>query len=177
MAWTAPITFVPNSALTASQLNTYLRDNMAETMPAKATAAGNYFVTRSRNEIVERTAVQGYVTTSQTSVQSDGYIDLATSGPYVTVTTGTKALVSVSCLMSHTTTAAVFMGYAVSGATEIDPTDDRATLTRADQIISTGATFLQDGLTPGIHTFTAKYRNSGAGTGTFTERRIAVVPL
>lgn len=176
MAWTAPITFVPG-VLTASQLNTYLRDNMVETMPAKATAAGNHFVTTARNEMSERLAKQGYIATSQTSVQSDGYVDLATSGPYVACLTGPKALVTVSCLMSHSTTAAVFMGYAVSGATEIDPTDDRATLTRSDQIIATSATFLQEGLEPGVNTFTTKYRNSGAGTGTFTERRINVFPL
>lgn len=177
MAWTSPITFVQNTVLTAAQVNTYLRDNMIETMPAKATTVGSYFVTVSRNQMTERLAKQGYVTTSQTSAQSDGYIDLATSGPYVSCVTGTRALVSVSCLMSHSTTAAVFMGFAVSGATEIDPSDDKATLTRADQIIATGASFLVEGLTPGSHIFTAKYRNSGAGTGTFSERRLCVIPL
>jgi hypothetical protein len=40
-----------------------------------------------------------------------------------------------------------------------------------------GATFLITGITPGSATFTAKYRVSGGGTGTYANRTITVVPL
>ncbi len=49
MAWTAPITFTSGSVLTAAQLNTYLRDNLNETAPAKFTAAGQLFVSTAAN--------------------------------------------------------------------------------------------------------------------------------
>ena len=54
MAWSAPMTAVSGSVLTAAQFNTYVRDNLNETAPAKATAAGQIFVSTAANAIAAR---------------------------------------------------------------------------------------------------------------------------
>ena len=100
MAWTAPMTAVDNTIWTSSQWNTHVRDNLLETMAGKATTAGRWFVSTGANAIAERVITQASVTTSQTTT-SASFTDLATTGPAVTVTTGTKAIVFWGAAMSH----------------------------------------------------------------------------
>lgn len=58
MAWTAPRTWVTGEIVTAAYLNSNVRDNLLETAPAKATAAGDIFVATASNAI-KRVAVGG----------------------------------------------------------------------------------------------------------------------
>lgn len=51
MAWTAPRTWVVGEVLTASLLNTHLRDNINETAPAKVTTAGDTVYATGANAI------------------------------------------------------------------------------------------------------------------------------
>src|SRR5690606_12967068 len=44
MAWSAPMTAVSGSVFTAAQFNQFVRDNLNETAPARATTAGAHFV-------------------------------------------------------------------------------------------------------------------------------------
>lgn len=53
MAWSTPITAVSGTILTAAQWNTHVRDNLLETMPAKATTADRMFVTTGPNSIAQ----------------------------------------------------------------------------------------------------------------------------
>ena len=86
------MTAVSNTVFTAAQFNTHVRDNLNETAPAKATTAGTMFIASGANSIVERVPSTAAVTTSE-STGGTGYGNLATPGPAVTVTTGTKAIV------------------------------------------------------------------------------------
>lgn len=180
MAWTSPMTFVANSPLTAAQLNAHLRDNLNETAPAKATAGGQIFVSTAANAIAARTPTAGLVVTTETT-SSSAYTDLATIGPAVTVTTGTQALVFLTCgLASNTVGGFANASVEVSGATTVAAGDDRTVSFRAgivNQQITACSSFLQ-ALTAGSNTFTMKYGiGSGGGTGTFFYRRVVVVPL
>lgn len=179
MAWTAPMTATANSAFTAAQFNTYLRDNLMETAPAKATAAGQIFVSTGVNAIAARTPDSAEVATAQTCT-STAYGNLTTVGPAVTATTGSRALVIVDAGMAHDTTAGkCYMGYEISGATTAAA--DEAT-SAIYQAYSPGAAavacraYLREGLTAGSNTFTAKYKAS-TGTGTFDNRHISVIPF
>ena len=51
MAWTAPQTWTVGQVVTASDMNTDVRDNMLETAPAKAAAAGDMFYATAVNAI------------------------------------------------------------------------------------------------------------------------------
>lgn len=120
------------------------------------------------------------VDTSQTTT-STTYVDLATAGPAVTVTTGTRALVMLSGFCQGSiVNAQAWISVAVSGATTIAAADSNAMHYQAytggggGQI---GTTILITGLTPGSNTFTAKYRTVATATGTFAYRTIAVVAL
>ena len=122
------------------------------------------------------------VATSQTTT-SGSYTDLATSGPAVTVTTGTKALVIVSCKINVGQEGTAFMSYAVSGATTVAGSDAVAlqkqndTTTSVEDFIRASSASLVT-LTAGSNTFTAKYRSgSGAKTATFASREIFVINL
>lgn len=122
------------------------------------------------------------VGTSQTTT-STSYTDLATGGPAVTVTTGSKALVIVTATMANNSSNAYsYMDFAVSGATTRSASDSTAAIVR-----QTGASSGQNqeirlssasvvSLTAGSNTFTSKYRVSG-GTGTFINREIIVINL
>lgn len=52
MAWTSPRTWVTAELITASQMNTHVRDNELETAPAKATTKGDGFWATGANAIV-----------------------------------------------------------------------------------------------------------------------------
>ena len=108
------------------------------------------------------------------------YGDLADGAvPAVTILTGTKAIVSVSANINNSGGAsAVFMGYAVSGATTIAATDSEAlalTAASATQLQAGYESYIT-GLTAGLNTFTAKYRAAG-GTITASVRKLRVTPV
>lgn len=179
MTWAAPPTFTDGSVLTGAQLN-ILRDDLNETAPAKATAAGQIFVSTAANSIAARTPTSAYSGGSDTTT-STSFVDLVGgAGPSVTVTTGAAALVSVGCRLSNNTSTAVsYMGYAVSGATTAAASVDRSfsTTSATSNAAAVGSSFIHEtGLTPGSNVFTAKYQVS-SGTGSFDRRRLLVIPL
>lgn len=186
MVWTAPMTWTPNSVLTAAQLNIYLRDNMMETEVAKATTATGYFVGTGPNSIAERLSKSHAVGTSE-STDATSFEDIngntggtATSitvGPTVTVTTGSKALVIIGSNMYTTTAAAARMSVEVTGASSIAPADSRSLCVGigANNVGAHSLAIWYDTLTPGDNTFTCKYRVT-SGFGNFLNRRIVVYP-
>lgn len=179
MAWTAPMTFVANTTLTAAQLNTYLRDNLNETPTAKATTEGYHFVATGVNAVAERAIEYHEVTTSQSST-STSYTNLSTVGPTVTVTTGTRALYWWHTRSQHSASdSAVYSGVEVSGASTIAASDSRALIVDglpAGNGIQCAGMHLETNLTPGSNTFTVKYRVN-AGTGTWGLRHLVVMAL
>lgn len=126
-----------------------------------------------------RTPMGASVTTSQ-STTSTTFTDLATSGPAVTINTGTSVAVTVAAqITSSDVNGYTFMSYGVTGATTSTATDGRG----LGFIHSVGTfghnlafTYVHTGLTAGTNTFTAKYRVT-AGTGTFANRSIVVQNL
>jgi len=180
MAWSTPLTAVANAALTDAQWNASVRDNLNETAPAKATAAGQLFVSTGVNAIAARAPAGARVDTSETTA-SAAFVALTTAGPAVTVTTGTQALVFVSCQSSNNTAGGSgVMGFAVSGATTTaaattDALQNRSSGIGNDVLRATCLALVT--LTPGSNTFTAQYQTNGVGTATFAQRTIVVFPL
>ena len=153
MSWTAPRTFVTGEVETAAIFNTHLRDNLTALQPQSA-------------------VVPAGQTTTSTS-----YTDLATTGPAVTVTTGTQALITVGCQSSNNNSSqGAYMSFAVSGATTVAANDANAFyVTSFTGGFGSSGMFqvLYTGLTAGSNTFTAKYRATGT-TATFSARNIIV---
>lgn len=115
------------------------------------------------------------------STSSATYADLATSGPAVTLTTGTSVIVTLSTNGYRISTAgnSYWYGVAVSGATTVAAADTKAiqvssynTLTSA---LPGSRTFIITGLTPGSNTFTAKYKTDGGATFHFFNRDLTVM--
>lgn len=180
MTWTAPMTAIAGSVFTAAQFNTFVRDNLAETAPAKALNPGAHFVTSDTNQIAERIPAAAVDTVSGTTTSSS-FTDLdspAVAGPAVTVTTGVAAIVWVAGSCSNSGTGSARLAYEVTGATAIAPADNRGigSSNSSGAIIIAGTVHLHTDLTPGNNTFTVKYRVS-ASTGTFGSRRIGVLPF
>jgi hypothetical protein len=127
-----------------------------------------------------------YAYTSSTQNTSSGsYTDLSTTTS-VTVTTGTKALVSIKSQFGNESLGAGVWGrisFAVSGATTIAAANERSiggySTLGSQWIIAAGGTFLVDTLTAGSNTFTLKFTAAGGYTtpATFYERSISVVNL
>lgn len=123
--------------------------------------------------------VSATVAASQ-ATSSTSYVDLATAGPAVTVTTGTSALVILTAGITVSVNADVaYMACAVSGASSIPAAAGSGVLTsrlnNGSQEMSAISSIT--GLTPGSNTFTAKYQVAGAATGTFDSRTITVFPI
>jgi len=115
------------------------------------------------------------------STTSGSYTDLATSGPAVTLTTGTKALIVQSAQLENdpgANTNVGFLAVAVSGATTIAATDDKRLSFQISAANYSQATFayIITGLTAGSNTFTMKYR-SQAGTPFFINRTLSVIDM
>lgn len=181
MAWTTPLTAVANATLTAAQWNATVRDDLLEGAPAKATVAGRFFATTGANSIAERipsaTQISGADTTSATSY---GALS-GSSGPVVTVTTGPVALVAVGALTQNSTASSnSFASYAISGATTVAANDTisigASNPTAAATNNNASRVKLETALTPGSNTFTMQYRVA-SGTGTFSNRHLAVIPF
>jgi hypothetical protein len=179
MAWTVPRTASTDEIWASSDWNTYVKNNLSETMPGKVSAALQYCVATGLNAITTRTAGSATVATSQTTT-STSYVDLTTVGPSVTATTGTAALVMWSAQMSNSgANNQCRTSVAVSSATTISANDEWSALVDgvpASDINRFGGFKLYTTLTAGSNIFTVKYRVS-AGTGTFVDRHIIVVPL
>lgn len=179
MAWTAPMTAVANATFTAAQFNTHVRDNLNETAPAKATAVNQFFVATAANAIAARRAENATVATTETT-SSTSYTDLATSGPAVTATTGTAAVVVLTADVANSTVnAGGYMSVDVSGATTIAGNDIRALRLVSDVASNRNraSAMARVTVTAGSNTFTAKYKTTGSGTATFRDRDILVIPL
>jgi hypothetical protein len=185
MAWTAPFTAVAGAVFQAAQFNTYVRDNLNETAPAKATTPGSIFATSATNQIAERTgALTGDA--AQVDITSVTFADPATGspGPSVTVTTGVTAIVGYrATLRILSASARVEMSYAISGATTRASSTTRScgysnsgSTTGTGLNLRCGATDLATVLTPGVNTFKLEY-NVSSGTGQAIDRRIWVLPL
>lgn len=180
MAWTSPMTATANSAFTAAQFNTHVRDNLLETAPALATDAGQIFVATGSNSIAARSVGRDVVSTEQ-STSSTGFTNLATPGPTVTVSTGTSAIAFVGArAWNSAATGIATMGVTVSGASSINASDDDAFMVRsnaANQFMRAHAAILYQGtLTAGSNTFTAQY-HVDSGTGSWRNRSLIVIPL
>ena len=178
MAWTAPRTWVTAEIPTASNFNTHLRDNLLETAPAIASAASQIFVSTAANAIAART-IKENITAASEATASTSYVNLTTTGPVITVTTGTQAVIFFGCAMSNSSASArTFMSYAVSSATTIAASDTRSlNIDKGDTgFTEFGNFYVAFSLTAGSNVFTGKYRVD-AGTGTFARRRFIVFPL
>lgn len=117
--------------------------------------------------------------TAQTTT-SVTYANLATTGPAVTATTGTRALVFGTAFSSSNSIGQKsWISYAVSSATTIAASD---TVSHEFQAYGSSAehrgTFatLSKTLNAGSNIFTMQYRVS-AGTSTFQDRELVVVAL
>ena len=117
------------------------------------------------------------VATSQ-STSSTSYTDLATVGPAVTITTGTKALVITTCYASNSTsTRSANWSFAVSGATTVAASDSwSGDIDNGPEGGRLSIAYLITGLTAGSNTFTTKYRVA-IGTGTYQLRDILAIDM
>lgn len=181
MAWSTPLTAVANAALTYTQWNASVRDNLLETAPAKATASGRIFAATGVNTIAERIPTQGYTGTTETTTTTASYVNLSggATGPAVTVTTGSAALVLFGAGMSNSgVNEENYMSITISGATTSAANDNetlRHTSATANARLMATFAYVYP-LTAGSNTFTAKYKVSG-GTGSYFDRRVSVVPF
>jgi hypothetical protein len=121
------------------------------------------------------------IATGETQASNTTFGNLTTTGPAVTLTTGTAVIVWVSGNVTHGASGnSANVSVDVSGATTI-----AANGANSANISSAGASFDNTfsrcltitGLTPGSNVFTLKYQNNGGGTWTFYNRSIAVLAL
>lgn len=178
MTWIAPMTAVAGSVFTAAQFNTFVRDLLNETAPAKATTPGSHFVATGTNQIAERIPAQASVNVSETTT-STTFVNLTTSGPSVTCTTGSSAMIIMSAeINNNTASQAGRVGCDISGATTESPDTNfclRQETNGTAEFQQCSLVRLHKTLTPGVNTFKLMYLASG-GTAAFNFRNIAVIP-
>lgn len=177
------MTAVAGAVFLAAQFNTFVRDNLGETAPAKATTPGSIFAVTGTNQIAERIpgADEDLTSCTFTSVT---FADPLTgsAGPDATVTTGVQALVGYRAYLEvPSVSARVEMSYSISGATSRGASSTRScgySVSNSASGLKTriGNVDLATGLTPGSNTFKLEY-NVSSGTGVAADRRIWVLPL
>ena len=179
MAWTAPRTWVTAEIVTASIMNTHVRDNLLQTGPAKATTTSGLIVSNGANILAERIP-DGDVETGSVNTASTSYVYLAPSPQVANATTGTKAIVLWSAGISNSTAGAIsYASFDITGATTASSGDSLSVAfesSAASDFATIGNAMLHTGLTAGSNTFTMQHRVT-AGTGTYINRRLMVIPL
>ena len=114
------------------------------------------------------------------STTSISYTNLTTSGPSVTVATGSKALVTITATIDSNGSVGgtqVYAGFDVSGASTVAAGDNEALNHRlGGSFVTQSGTFLITGLTGGNNVFTMKYKSGdGSVTARYQRRNITVV--
>lgn len=126
----------------------------------------------------------GATVAARQGTSSTSYTDLTTSGPEVTLTTGTKVLVIVTSAFDNDNNAGQpgVMDFAISGATTRSASLTTAAkgpgvgLTETNALRYSTAIYLT-GITAGSNTFTAKYRSWNGGTVYWKDREIFVMDM
>lgn len=175
MAWTEPFDFTAGP-LTAGMLNAMLRDNMNETAVAKATTAGNYFVSTGENVLAERYTLHAtrggtIEVTSTTWTPHD-------TGPEITFNHSGSFLVLFSARI-WATGGTADVGMVSPGTDEAGPHTRYAmensggpgALTRA------GSHRMFINHPPGRTTVRLYYRASGSAKANIAQRYMAVLPF
>lgn len=177
MAWSAPMTAVAGNVFTASQYNTFVRDNLMETAVAAATVPGSIIVGNGSHEVVQRTPVWTSLTGGAT-MSSTSYGDLSDQvGPTLTVQSGPVMVIWLYCNQYNTAGNAAWMTFEISGDSSVVAADSNAVQLQGTDGDRNGCGILVDGLSAGTNIVTAKYRVSTAGTGYFSQRRLVVWPF
>lgn len=162
-------------------MNSKRINNTQDPASAQDVATKNYVDTSP----VFNKAISGTtISTLQNCGNTASYIDLATVGPSVTITTGTTAIISISTTVQESVndTTQAWMSFAVSGASSIPASDTNSitcSLTSISGLFgSISRTMKITGLTAGSNTFTAKYKATCLGTGViqFSNRDLVVYP-
>lgn len=121
--------------------------------------------------------IQSASVATNESTSSTSYVDLTTVGPSVTATTGSTVTIWISANANKSSTGnSGFISVAVSGASTVAASDANAA-SQSSAIASGGNALARSvtitGLTPGVNTFTMKYRGDG-GTWSFSTRTLSV---
>src|SRR5690606_21478699 len=114
MAWSAPKTWTAEANLTASELNTQVRDNLLMTATAQDTSAPSWAVTASKNAVAMR-QIKEVIATPQVSTTSTSPVSLS-GGPSISVSHGGALLVLFSARIHRTSDmSAVYAGPQING--------------------------------------------------------------
>lgn len=98
----------------------------------------------------------------------------------VTLTTGTKAVVFLSCELQNSAISNTFVSVVISGASSVAASDAFGIRFRppaANIEYRIGAHRFFSGLTAGSNTFTMQFKATGGNTGNFGNRTITVIDL
>lgn len=176
MVWTAPKRFLPEDTLTSHELNIFLRDNLKETGPAKATRPGGWLVTSGLNKVDWRypgysESIPGVTTSSSTPVQLG-------SLPSVTVEHGGAFIVLFAAGMrKETGTDPMHCAPFLVGQDPPTSTPQIRAITHATAgFVRYGGFMFYYGLPAGTSTVRLRHWTD-AGTGYWADRVITVLPL
>lgn len=121
-----------------------------------------------------------YISTEQ-STSSTSYTDLATTGPTVTLTTGTSAIVVFGAIYRDNDNLGNdgFMSVAVSGASSVSASDTWSAFgNQGLNLCHIVNAYKFTGLTAGSNTFTTKYKKSGGTSSAgFYNRFLLVIAI
>lgn len=178
MAWVVLKTWVANTRLYDADINAQLRDNLNETMPAKATAAGQIFASTGLNAIAARDIQIATASGSVTATVAQ-YLT-KTGGPTITTTTGSRALAIYGANISSDGVGGAQMtaGWYNPGFGAYYSLQQSAARGSGFPFRVMSAHLFTD-LPPGSNTFTCYYMriNFGSGTATFSDRYLIVIAL
>lgn len=180
MAYTTFPTLSDGQVLTGAHMQA-AKANFDETAVAKATTSGQYFVSTAATTLAARVLGVDSIAAAENTT-STSYADLpaGTVGPTVTVTSGAAALVMIHTRITNNTVGVnTRAGFVVSGASTFAATNGLAAVfepAAAGQDMQASMAIVFNGLTSGSNTFKVFYKVDSASTGTFSDRRLSVVP-
>lgn len=113
------------------------------------------------------------IVTDEAQASNTAYADLTTVGPTITLLTGTEVAIWLNAKLRRPGGGGGFTGMVgvdISGATTRAPDFTFVISSVGSAEVQASALLFFTGLTAGINTFKAKYRNDGGGTWNFRDR-------
>lgn len=187
MAWTTPKTWIAGEVITGADLNTELRDNMLETMTAKATTAG-YLCTRSANQRGSLTKFyekrqEGPVVNF--TADPDLSLDWVVEEPILEVPVAEGYLIWCGARMEKTTgTGNIFIAPTIVGQSisidNISATNETDGFSRSTGGLLYDVSIYASTAEPsenGTYTFGMAFGGINGGGGVFAQRILTILPL
>lgn len=174
MAWTSPIRKEPQDRITASEMNTYIRDNQLETLAGGTPIAHGIAVTNGPNDVLYR-GVRYDARTTLATTTSTSPVDVGPSTNLANIEHSGTLLVMLTAELANSSTA--LTSYSIGTVGGLYMSTSRAARNATNNQTTCSAHCVLTNVASPVSLTGWLWTSNGATTATLRSSQITVIPL